>query len=72
MEITGEKHGNGRKLLVECFGTQIGSGGQFADVERQVAHHPAVGGDLRLHCELVELQPVHGNVTAQERQGAAV
>jgi hypothetical protein len=72
MEITGEKHGNGRKLLVEGFGTQIGSGGKLADVECQVAHHPAVGGNLRLHFDLVELQPVHGNVTTQERQGAAV
>ena len=72
MEIAGQKHGNGRELLVECFRTQVGGRGELADVERQVAHHPAVGGDLRLHCELVELQPVHGNVTAQERQGAAV
>ena len=72
MEITGEKHRNGRKLLVECFSTQVGRGGQLADVERQVAHHPAIGGDLRLHFELVELQPVHGNIAAQERQGTAV
>jgi hypothetical protein len=72
VEVTGEKHGNSRKLLVECLGTQIGSGGKLANVERQVAHHPAVGGDLRLHFDLVELQTVHGNVTAQERQGAAV
>ena len=54
MEITGEKHGNGRELLVEGFGTQVGGGCKLADVKRQVAHHPAVGGDLRLHFDLVE------------------
>ena len=72
MKISRQKHRDRRELLVEGFGTQVGGGCELADVERQVAHHAAVGGDLRLHCDVVETQPVHGDGAAQERQCAAV
>ena len=68
METACQRHRDGRKLLVEGFGTEVGGRGEFADVERQVAHHPAVGRNLRLHVDLLELQSVHGDSTAEQWQ----
>ena len=72
MEISCQKHRDGRELLVEGFGTEVGRGRELADVQRQVTHHPSVGGDLRLYSDVVETQPIHDDVAAKERLCAAV
>ena len=72
MEIPRQKHRDRRERLIECFGTEVRSGRELADVERQFAHHPAISSDLRLYIDVVETQPIHGDGAAEERQRATV